>query len=89
MKEQTSHALDFAHHFINTLPTNSAFDVFTTLQRLTSLQLGIILYKFRRRGIHQRLTDVYGFFLLYVHVSGIWPKAVMRLPVYKKQKRVR
>src|SRR5258705_7610347 len=36
MKEQTSQALDFAQQFIDKLPVNSAFDVFTTLQRLTS-----------------------------------------------------
>jgi cytochrome P450 len=85
MRAQTANALDFAHHFIDTLPVNSPFDVFTTLQSLTSLQLGKIL-TYLDGAAYIRDLQTFMNFLLYVHVSGLWPKAVMRLPAYKKAK---
>lgn len=85
MKQQTSEALDFAHHFIDTLPIDSAFDVFTTLQKLTSLQLGKILAHIDGA---EYIGDLQKFmnFLLYIHVSSLLPKSLMHLPTYKRAK---
>lgn len=85
MKQQTTLALDFSRQFMDKLPVNSVFDVFTTLQKLTSLQLGKILTQLEGEDY---INDLQTFmnYLLYIHLTGIWPKAMMHLPIYKKAK---